>query len=73
MRWALFRAIATGLACFFPGSLFLTIPWANHHWAGEAQATLGAIYPSFIIGILSAIAGTIYLFRKALSLHEKSK
>jgi hypothetical protein len=64
------KAIITGLACFFPGFFFslpLTCTWANHHWAGEAQASLGAIFPSLVIGVLTAIACTIYLFLKTNS------
>jgi hypothetical protein len=64
------RAIITGIAFFFPGFIFslpITCTWANHHWAGEAQASLGAIFPSFVIGVLSAIACTIYLLMKTNS------
>jgi purine-cytosine permease-like protein len=61
------RAVITGIAFFFPGFIFslpVTCTWANHHWAGEAQASLGAIGPSFVIGVLAAIACTIYLLMK---------
>jgi purine-cytosine permease-like protein len=62
------RAVLTGLAFFFPGFLFslpLTCAWAEHHYAGEAQSSLGAIGPSFVIGLLSAAWCTIHLLRKA--------
>jgi hypothetical protein len=39
-----------GIAFFFPGFLFslpVTCTWANHYYAGEAQAPLGAIFPQF--------------------------
>ena len=61
------RAIVTGLLFFFPAfliSLFVTIPWASHHWAGEAQTSLGAFGPSFWIGIAAALVCTVYLLRK---------
>ena len=61
------RAVITGIAFFFPGFIFslpVTCAWANHYYAGEAQSPLGAIPPSFAIGVLSAIACTIYLLRK---------
>jgi len=64
------RAIITGIAFFFPGFLFslpVTCTWANHYYAGEAQAPLGAIFPSFIIGVIAAVACTIYLLKKAKS------
>src|SRR5207244_11885631 len=67
LRWARVRAVITGIAFFFPGFLFslpVTCTWANHHWAGEAQASLGAIGPSFVIGVLAAIVCTIRLLRK---------
>jgi hypothetical protein len=67
MLRARFRAIFTGIAFFFPAfiiSLPVTVTWANHHWAGEAQASLGAIYPSFVIGVLAAIWCTIHLLGK---------
>ncbi len=62
------RAVITGLAFFFPGFLFsfpITCTWAKHYYAGEAQGPLGAIFPSFTIGVLSAIGCTIYLLGKA--------
>ncbi len=62
------RAVVTGVAFFFQGFVFslpVTCTWANHYYAGEAQAPLGAIFPSFIVGVLSAVACTIYLLRKA--------
>lgn len=61
------RAVLTGIAFFFPGfafSLPVTCTWAKHYYAGEAQAPLGAIFPSFIIGVLAAIACTIYLLMR---------
>ncbi len=76
LLWLFLKAVAGGVACFFPGfflSLFVTVPWANHHWAGEAQASLGALWPSFWIGVLSAIAGTILLVRRAKIKKEKPK
>jgi hypothetical protein len=62
------RAVVTGVAFFFPGFIFslpVTCTWAKHYYAGEAQAPLGAIFPSFIVGVFSAIACTIYLLGKA--------
>jgi uncharacterized integral membrane protein len=61
------RAIFTGIAFFFPGFVFslpVTCTWARHYYAGEAQAPLGAIFPSFIVGVLAAIASTIYLLMR---------
>jgi hypothetical protein len=66
-RRSLARAVLTGIAFFFPGFIFslpVTCTWADRHYAGEAQATLGAIAPSIAIGVLSAIGCTIYLIRK---------
>jgi hypothetical protein len=63
-------AITTGVLFFVPGFVFslpVTCTWANHHWAGEAQASLGAIFPSFVVGVLAAIACTIYLLVKTNS------
>ena len=60
-------AIVKGLFLFIPAfflSLFFTIPWARYHWAGEAQAPLGAIGPSFWIGVVSAAWGCWYFLRK---------
>ncbi len=68
LRRARWRAIITGILFFFPGFVFslpVTCTWANHHWAGEAQASLGAIFPSFIIGVLAAIGCTVYLLKRA--------
>ena len=73
---AVLKAIAGGIACFFLGfflSLFVTVPWANHHWAGEAQASLGALWPSFWIGVLSAIAGVIILLMRTNVKNDESK
>lgn len=56
--------ISLGMAADIVVELLHSFTWADHHWAGEAQASLGAIGPSFIIGVLSAIACTIYLLRK---------
>jgi hypothetical protein len=70
VRRARLRAVITGIAFFIPGFVFslpITCTWANHHWAGEAQASLGAIFPSFVIGVLAAIACTIYLLAKTNS------
>jgi hypothetical protein len=70
LRRARARAIITGIAFFFPGfllSLPVTCTWANHYYAGEAQAPLGAILPSFIIGVLAAIACTVYLLKNTNS------
>jgi len=67
LRRARIRAIVTGIAFFFPGFLFslaLTCTWASHYYAGEAQASLGAIPPSLAIGVIAAIACTRYLLRK---------
>jgi hypothetical protein len=39
------RALVLGAGFFFPGFVFslpLTLLWANHHWAGEAQSDLPA-------------------------------
>lgn len=74
--WLFLKAIAGGVFGFFLGfflSLFVTVPWANHHWAGEAQASLGALWPSLWIGVLSAVAGAIILLMKANVKNEKSK
>jgi len=68
LRRAQTRAVITGIAFFFPGFLFslpVTCTWANHYYAGEAQAPLEAIFPSFVIGVLAAIWCTIHLLRKA--------
>ena len=63
------RAVITGIAFFFPGFLFslpVTGALANHYlYPGEAQASLGALPFSFAIGVVSAIACTIHLLRKA--------
>jgi len=39
--------------------------FANHYYAGEAQAPLGAIPFSFAVGVVAAIACTVHLLRKA--------
>jgi len=67
LRRARIRAVITGMAFFFPGFLFslpLTCAWASHYYAGEAQAPLGAIPPSLVIGVIAAIACTRYLLKK---------
>jgi hypothetical protein len=67
-RRSLVRAVVTGIAFFLPGFLFslpVTCTWADHHYAGDGQAPLGAIGPSIVIGVLAAIGCTIYLVRKA--------
>jgi hypothetical protein len=61
------RAIVVGILCFFPGfvfSLLITCAWARQHWTGEARARLGAIFPSFFIGVFTAIAALIYQLMK---------
>jgi len=77
--WRMFRAKTVRPACMLTGNHYrncfflsglrllspVTCTWTNHYYAGEAQAPLGAIFPSFIIGVLSAIACTIYLLKKA--------
>ena len=70
------RAIVTGIAFFFPGFLFSLLligAWADYYYAGEAQATVVAVSPSFVIGVLAAIACTIYLLRKVNSESGKEK
>jgi hypothetical protein len=60
-------AVVTGVLFFFPGFVFslpITTFWAVHYYAGEAQAVLGGLFPSFIIGIVAAVACTIHLLRK---------
>jgi VIT1/CCC1 family predicted Fe2+/Mn2+ transporter len=62
------RAVITGVAFFFPGFLFslpVTCAFAEHYYAGEAQASLAALPFSFVIGVVSAIACTVHLLRKA--------
>lgn len=76
LRRARVRAVITGVAFFFPGFLFslpVTCEWANHHYAGEAQAPLGAIGPSLIIGFVAAIWCTRHLLKKAHLEHDKRK
>ncbi|SRR6266403_3060930 len=65
LLWARLWAIIKGIACFvlaFLLSLPLTVMWVHHrYWAGEPQAALVAIFPSFVIGVIAAIARSIYL------------
>jgi len=66
--WARIRAVIAGIGFFFPGfllSLFITVPWANHHWAGDGQAPLAAIGLSFWIGVASSAVCCIFLLRRA--------
>jgi hypothetical protein len=61
------RAVAIGILFFFPAfalSLVLTVPWANHHWAGEAQSSLGAIGPSFWTGVVVALVCWIWRLKR---------
>jgi hypothetical protein len=70
LRRARVKAIIIGIAFFFPSfvfSLALTCTWANYYYDGEAQAPLGAIGPSFVIGVVAAIACTAHLLKKANS------
>jgi ABC-type Fe3+ transport system permease subunit len=74
--WDCCKAIVKGIGFFVPAfllSLILTIPWANRHWAGEAQASLGGIAVSFYIGVLAAIVCTIYLLFEAYSASRESR
>jgi hypothetical protein len=63
--WARLLAIIKGTACFVPAfllSLPFTVMWVKHrYWAGEPQAALVAIFPSFVIGVIAAILRSIYL------------
>ncbi len=66
------RAILMGVLAFVPAfflSLVVTVPWAKHHWAGEAQGVLGAIGPSFWIGVAAVVLCCFYLLRKANKEH----
>jgi hypothetical protein len=74
--WDCCKAILKGVGFFFPAfflSLFVTIPWSRHYWAGEAQAPLGGIAVSFYIGILAAILCLIYLLVEAFREHREMK
>ena len=71
--WGRVRAVTTGVLFFFPGfllSLFVTVPWAKHYWAGEAQAVLGAFWPSVIIGLFAAIICSVWLLKRVKTEEE---
>lgn len=62
-----FRTLLLGAGCFFPGFIFslpLTLFWADHHWAGEAQSSLPALEVSVYVGIGAALAGFIALYKR---------
>ncbi len=64
-RWV--RVLILGIGSFFPGFVFslpLTTFWADHYYGGDAQAPVEGVGPSFVIGILSSIACTVYQLRK---------
>ena len=61
------RALVLGAGFFFPGFVFslpLTLLWANHHWAGEAQSELPAFEVSFYIGIAASLICFITLLNR---------
>jgi hypothetical protein len=61
------RAVVLGAGFFFPGFVFslpLTLFWANHHWAGEAQSELPALEVSFYIGIAAALICFLTLLKR---------
>ncbi len=61
------RALVVGMGFFFPGFVFslpLTLFWANHHWAGEAQSELPAFEVSFYIGIAASLTCFVTLLKR---------
>ena len=64
------RALIVGTGFFFPGFVFslpLTMFWANHRWAGEAQSELPAFEASFYIGIVASLICFVTLFKRGKS------
>jgi uncharacterized membrane protein YeiB len=64
-RWV--RASILGLGLFFPGFVFslpITLFWANHHWAGEAQSELPAVEISLYIGIAASVICFVNLIKR---------
>ena len=56
-----------GSTLFFPAfvlSLPVTMIWAKHLYAGDAQGPLGGIGISFLFGIAIAVLGSIHRVRK---------
>ncbi len=61
------RAVFMGLLLFFPAfllSLPITMIWAKHLYAGEAQGPLGGFGISFLFGIVVAALGSAYLVHR---------
>ena len=57
------RVLVTGVGAFFLGSFIslpVTVLWARHQYAGEAQAPLAGIAVSFYIGLAAGIVGLIF-------------